>query len=301
LLQRRMIMKFLLSASIAVIALFAHNSYAQTCNPTPDCSALGYTKTASDCSGKTYTVCPFDTTKYSCDTTSCEDLGFNLSTEDCAGLYTLTCPSDNSKVFCDKVKPAVTCAVGKIVYDDSKCYDGRPSLHEGRTPIGVVFDPVNKFAIGLKDNSSSIQWYPELNPSLPRVYTVTNADDAMASSTTGEGAYRSFFNSGNTYSSCTAASYATCACSIYTYAGKVSWFLPSVRDFVIISQNKTAIGNALTLAGGDSLSSQYWTSVSAGPESGGGYAAWTYYFSGESGVMAFPYTNYSKVRCMVQY
>ena len=41
-------------------------SYAAECTSAPDCAALGYTMTVSDCGDKAYIKCPFDTSKIFC-------------------------------------------------------------------------------------------------------------------------------------------------------------------------------------------------------------------------------------------
>ena len=41
-------------------------SYAQTCTAAPSCEEMGYTQSASDCTGKISLRCPFDTSKLSC-------------------------------------------------------------------------------------------------------------------------------------------------------------------------------------------------------------------------------------------
>ena len=119
LLQGRIVMRFLLSASIAVASLISFDVYAQTCQKAPDCASLGYTKTESDCSGRTYVVCPFDTAKYSCDTTTCADLGYTDNIEECPGEYDV-CQYDKTK--------------GKCIYEASPGdlkYSFRPSDHNG--------------------------------------------------------------------------------------------------------------------------------------------------------------------------
>lgn len=73
---------------------------AQTCATAPSCSELGYTKSASQCSGKTILYCPFDKTKVFCvDEITCASLGFTDTISECPGEYTL-CPSDSSKGKC---------------------------------------------------------------------------------------------------------------------------------------------------------------------------------------------------------
>ena len=75
-------------------------SSAQSCTTAPSCSELGYTKSASDCAGKTILYCPFDRTKAYCvDEITCASLGFTDTISECPGEYTL-CPSDSSKGKC---------------------------------------------------------------------------------------------------------------------------------------------------------------------------------------------------------
>lgn len=99
LLQGRIVMRFLLSASVALATLISFDAYAQTCQKAPDCASLGYTKSASECSGRTYTVCPFDMTKYSCDTTTCEDMAYTDTVSECPGEYDV-CQYDKTKGKC---------------------------------------------------------------------------------------------------------------------------------------------------------------------------------------------------------
>ena len=103
-------MKFVLPVAITSSVLITLEAYAQTCRPAPDCAALGYSKTESECSGRAYTVCPFDMTKYSCDTTSCEDLGFTDTIAECPGEYNV-CQYDTTKGKCLGMND-----VGRIAY-----------------------------------------------------------------------------------------------------------------------------------------------------------------------------------------
>ncbi len=93
----------LLASAAAPALLYALPSQAQTCTAAPSCTTLGYTKTASQCSGKSYTRCPFDTSKYACDSatssTECYNLGFIDSKKNCAGDY-IACPGNDTYVRC---------------------------------------------------------------------------------------------------------------------------------------------------------------------------------------------------------
>lgn len=98
-------MKNMLLASAATSALFySLPVQAQECTAAPDCSTLGYTKTASQCSGKTYTRCPFDTSRYNCADSAaaaadCSALGYNDKKEYCPGNF-VVCPSNDAAVRC---------------------------------------------------------------------------------------------------------------------------------------------------------------------------------------------------------
>lgn len=97
-------MKNMLLASAATSALFySLPVQAQECTAAPDCSTLGYTKTASQCSGKTYTRCPFDTSRYNCADSAaavdCAALGYTDKKEYCPDNF-VTCPGDNMAVRC---------------------------------------------------------------------------------------------------------------------------------------------------------------------------------------------------------
>ena len=87
---------------------------------------------------------------------SCEEMGYTMSASDCSGVNALKCPSDYTKLFCGSASSASTptCVVGSVLYDDKKCYDTAPS---GRTAIGVVFDTSKRLAIAL-DQKNNIKW-----------------------------------------------------------------------------------------------------------------------------------------------
>ncbi|MBS4774011.1 MAG: tail fiber protein, partial [Proteobacteria bacterium] len=73
---------------------------AQTCSQAPSCSELGFTKTVSQCAGKTVLKCPFNTAAVYCnDDTGCAALGFTDTITSCKGEY-VKCPSDSTKGKC---------------------------------------------------------------------------------------------------------------------------------------------------------------------------------------------------------
>ena len=85
----------------AAAILAAGGALAQQCVQAPSCAELGYTKSASECSGKTVLYCPFDKTKaYCADTDDCASLGFTDTIAQCPGAYS-KCPADPTKGKCD--------------------------------------------------------------------------------------------------------------------------------------------------------------------------------------------------------
>lgn len=56
-----------ISGLLGLTTLFSANTVlAQTCVKAPDCTEIGFTKTAADCKGKTILKCPFDTNQVYC-------------------------------------------------------------------------------------------------------------------------------------------------------------------------------------------------------------------------------------------
>lgn len=58
--------KLLLAMGLLLLPGTVHAAES-TCTAAPTCESLGYTQTSTECSGKTSVVCPFDKTKYFCD------------------------------------------------------------------------------------------------------------------------------------------------------------------------------------------------------------------------------------------
>ena len=56
----------LITVSAAVLLLSVQSAAAQVCTTPPTCDALGYNKTASECSGMTMLKCPLDQSKVYC-------------------------------------------------------------------------------------------------------------------------------------------------------------------------------------------------------------------------------------------
>ena len=92
----------LLASAAAPALLYALPAQAQNCTAAPDCATLGYTKNQTQCSGKIYTRCPFDTSKYNCDDSKaadCASLGYTDKKEYCPGNF-VSCPTDEDAVRC---------------------------------------------------------------------------------------------------------------------------------------------------------------------------------------------------------
>ena len=97
----RLSWSYLFLSSAAVLLVTAAEASAQSCTTAPSCSALGYTKSVSQCSGKNIIKCPFDTALVFCeDGPSCDSLGFTDTVSECPGSY-VKCPTDSSKGKCD--------------------------------------------------------------------------------------------------------------------------------------------------------------------------------------------------------
>ena len=95
-------LSYLLLSSAAVLLVTAAEASAQTCTTAPSCAELGYTQTASECSGKAMVKCPFDSAKVFCGVSkSCDELGYTMTAAQCSGRKYVTCPYDTSKVVCD--------------------------------------------------------------------------------------------------------------------------------------------------------------------------------------------------------
>ena len=97
----RLSLSYLFLSSAAVLLVTAAEASAQTCATAPSCTALGYTKSVSQCSGKNMIKCPFDTAHVFCeDGPSCASLGFTDTVSECPGSY-VKCPTDATKGKCD--------------------------------------------------------------------------------------------------------------------------------------------------------------------------------------------------------
>ena len=81
----------------------------------------------------------------------CAGMGYTLSASDCTGISSLSCPFDDEQKWCRQkpLAPSKTCAVGDILYSDNQCYtlDNDHTLPAGVSPEAIVFDTTNKLAV----------------------------------------------------------------------------------------------------------------------------------------------------------
>ena len=239
--MRKSYKRMLQISSAFGLILSVTNSYAIDCTPTPDCVTLGYTKTASDCSGVAAIKCPFDT----------------------------------SKVFCEEKILTKTCdSVGDVLYGDGTCAISPDKLDSSRTPIGIVFDTSHRLAMALIDvkqngsaGSEKMKWSSSYcdTPNLENctdtsTMTISCGLDGRANT---DAILASTCN-GTTYAANAVNAYQTSNCSA-DFCQKGKWFLPSMRDLNTIYSFKSVINNSLTLLASQGASNlqenYYWSST----------------------------------------
>ena len=86
----------------------------------------------------------------SCSVVPSCDKGYVYTEAECEGKAIAKCPFDSSKLWCDDITYK-TCEFGDYIYADKKCYKKSPPGN----PVGLVIDPVNRFAIYQAFNSAS--------------------------------------------------------------------------------------------------------------------------------------------------
>lgn len=116
----KLTLKNIFGAGLIALA-FSFNVQAQSCAVPPTCDALGYTKTASDCSGMSVLKCPFDQSKIFC-----------VTTDEVPG----------------QIGSCGIPEIGDILYSDMSCSS---SLIKEKFPIGVIFDANRRLAIALDE------------------------------------------------------------------------------------------------------------------------------------------------------
>ena len=175
----------------------------------------------------------------------CDELGYTKTTTDCAGLDTLVCPFDENKVFC--VFSEKSCEVGDILYENKKCY---VKAIDGKTAIGIVFDTEKRLAMALDE--ATLEWGgygKEIRP-------------AAALGASGKSNTAAILAYGKTNNiSYPAAEY----CNSYSTSGTKAgdWFLPSLGELELLSNNFSAVNASLKVLGKPTITGNgyYWSSI----------------------------------------
>lgn len=197
---------------------------------------------------------------------SCASLGYDKSEADCAGYRKLRCPLDLSAVYCVIPPPL---AIGDLLFGDGTTSS---ALVSGKTPIGIVFDTVNRLAVALTDvnsigaaGSSTMLWSSS-SCDTPNLVNCTDIDIFSC------GADGRFNTNAILASTCNRTTYAANGANGYEPSGcrkdfckKTMWFLPSMRDLNTIYSSKTRVNNTLTLLGSMGATTlqnaYYWSST----------------------------------------
>ncbi len=187
---------------------------------------------------------------------SCAALGYDKTSTDCTGQAMLKCPFDQSKVFC---AGASACGGGSGTPDGSGCNDGdflfadkscSVVLLSGRNPIGIVFSSENRLAVAL--NERKLEWGgygKEIGSAARGTSGKSNTEAILAYGKTNNISYP-------------AAEY----CNKYSTSGTKAgdWFLPSLEELKLLSNNFSGINSALKILGKPTLpeaeDEYYWSS-----------------------------------------
>lgn len=199
-----------------------NQAIAQTCATPPTCAALGYDKSASDCSGKSILKCPFDQSQIFC-------AG--------AGEEGGACKIAN---------------IGDILFSDKSCGS---ALIDGKRPIGIIFEADRRLAVAL--NHTTKYWSTEYFDvsGLPNL----NSSEALADYSGKNNTKTIMTYCIANAKSCPAAEYASSYSTLGTQAG--DWYLPAMGELNALYSNKAAINAGLSLANGTTLSDNWhWSS-----------------------------------------
>ena len=186
---------------------------------------------------------------------SCAALGYDKTSTDCTGQAMLKCPFDQSKVFCagtsacgggSGTPDSEGCKAGDILFSDKSCSS---VFITTKTAIGVVLCPVNRLAVALDEKS--LEW-GGYNKEIGSAARGTSGKSNTA-------AILAYGKANNI--SYPAAEY----CNTYSTAGTKAgdWFLPSLEELKLLSNNFSEINNSLKVLGkvmDDTESGYYWSS-----------------------------------------
>ena len=185
---------------------------------------------------------------------SCAALGYDKSSSDCSGQAMLKCPFDQSKVFCagtsacggNGTPDSSGCKAGDILFEDKSCSS---VFITTKTAIGVVLCPVNRLAIALEEKSLKWGGYEkEIGSAARGTSGKSNTSAILAYGKANNVEYP-------------AAEY----CNTYSTAGTKAgdWFLPSIEELKLLSNNFSAVNASLKVLGkamSESESGYYWSS-----------------------------------------
>ena len=186
----------------------------------------------------------------------CDELGYTKTTADCAGLDTLVCPFDENKMFCislsqdESSSPSQEkgCEGGDVLYSDMKCYSIVPP---GGVVIGVVFDAENRLAVALDEVLLSWGGYGEQIGSAAQGTSGKSNTEAILA-----------------YGGANGIEYPAAEfCNAYYTSGTKAgdWFLPSLEELELLSDNFSGINSALRNLGRETITENeyYWSSSEA--------------------------------------
>ena len=233
---------------------------------------------------------------------TCEEMGYTMTATDCSGRATLKCPSDHAKVFCI-ADSSVECQIGSVLYNDLKCYDEAP---EGKTALGVVFDTNKRLAIS-RQVQKNIRWYKAPIGTGTGIVTPADIDISDLDNCGDLGLnyqYCEIDGKSNTQKivaqlGSDRSDYAAGYCYNLTDGDtpKGSWFLPSASELKTLYDNKATVTTALKTIGGEiiPISGIYCSSN----EDSSHYALYLYLSDG--GVNRYDKGYTYPVRCAVKY
>ena len=182
----------------------------------------------------------------------CDELGYTKTAADCDSLDTLKCPFDSGKAFCSggtNPDGSEDCKEGDILFSDKSCAAG---LQPGKTAIGVVFvvfSSTSRLAVALDEKE--LEWGgsgKEIGSAAQGTSGKSNTAAILAYGKANNISYP-------------AAEY----CNTYSTAGTKAgdWFLPSLEELKILSNNFSEINNSLKVLGKamrEATDGYYWSS-----------------------------------------
>lgn len=106
---------------------------------------------------------------------TCDELGYTMSASQCSGFRSLKCPFDASKVYCSERQP-VSYKAGAILYSDGNFYADTP-LNPSLKPVGIAITNEECIVMDLVGwHSRNVA--EEGTDSSAKNYTVSNYMDA---------------------------------------------------------------------------------------------------------------------------